>query len=217
VPLPMGSRRVLAFLSLQDRAVLRGYVAGALWPDTSEDRAQANLRSALWRLRRSGLGVVEANAVELRASPSLDVDVVEATALAHRLVGARESGEDLDSSVAARARALLTTDLLADWYDDWIIVARERFRQLRLHALEALSAILTAKGSFGEAADAALAAIAGEPLRESAHRSLIGVHLAEGNRGEALGQYERYRELLRRELGVDPSEQMRRLVRDAVE
>ena len=60
--------------------------------------------------------------------------------------------------------------------------------------------------------DAGLAAISGEPLRESAHRVLIEAHLAEGNASEALRQYETYRRLLDEELGLAPSPRMRALV-----
>ena len=70
-----------------------------------------------------------------------------------------------------------------------LIIERERFHQLRLRALECICEALTAKGDYAGALEAALAAIAAEPLRESAHRALIGVHLAEGNRAEAVRQF----------------------------
>ena len=60
--------------------------------------------------------------------------------------------------------------------------------------------------------EAALLAVAAEPLRESAHRALLQAHIAEGNMGEALRDYGRYRDLLRRELGVAPSPLIERLV-----
>lgn len=64
---------------------------------------------------------------------------------------------------------------------------------------------LTALGRYGQAVDAGLAAVQGEPLRESAHRALIAVHLAEGNHAEALRQYRWFRQLLADELGLRPS------------
>jgi DNA-binding SARP family transcriptional activator len=51
-----------------------------------------------------------------------------------------------------------------------------------------------------------------EPLRESAHRSVIAVHLAEGNHAEALRQYDGYRRLLASELGLRPSPVIRTMV-----
>ena len=91
------------------------------------------------------------------------------------------------------------------WYDEWLLLERERLRQMRLHALEALAEQLVIAGDLPAAVHAALAAVAIDPLRESAHRALIRAHLAEGNRVEALRQLARLRHLLREELGVEPS------------
>jgi DNA-binding SARP family transcriptional activator len=106
----------------------------------------------------------------------------------------------------------LTRDLLAGWYEDWVLIERERFRQLRLHALEAICERLVALGRFGEAVEAGLAAVAGEPLRESAHRALIQAYLAEGNPWEGVRQFRSYAQLLREELGAETSPMMRDLV-----
>jgi DNA-binding SARP family transcriptional activator len=70
-----------------------------------------------------------------------------------------------------------------------VVFERERFHQLRIHALESLCDQLAASRRYVQAEQAGLAAISGEPLRESAHRALIRVYLREGNRGEAIRQY----------------------------
>ncbi len=90
---------------------------------------------------------------------------------------------------------------------------RERLRQLTLHALESLADRLLDAGRFGAATDAAYGAIRADPLRESAHRTLIRVHLAEGNAHEALRTYRSYVDLLQRELGIGPSTQLTSLIR----
>jgi DNA-binding SARP family transcriptional activator len=74
-----------------------------------------------------------------------------------------------------------------------------------LHALEMLSRRLVSVGRFADAIEAALTAIGADPLRESAQRALIEAHVAEANWVEALRTFESYRDLLRRELGVNPS------------
>jgi DNA-binding SARP family transcriptional activator len=96
-------------------------------------------------------------------------------------------------------------DLLPGWYDDWVLMERERLRQRILHALEELSRKLACAGRFPEAVEAAVLAIGAEPLRESAQRALIEAHVAEGNLSEARRILQEYRDLLRRELGVNPS------------
>jgi len=70
--------------------------------------------------------------------------------------------------------------------DDWALMERERFRQVRLHLLERLSGWATRSGRFTEAIAAALWAVEGGPLRESGYRCLARAHLAEGNVDEAV-------------------------------
>ena len=67
----------------------------------------------------------------------------------------------------------LSTDLLPDWYDDWVVIENEAWRQLRLHALEVLETRLAESGRMGEAIHAAVAVVNMEPLRESAQATLI--------------------------------------------
>jgi DNA-binding SARP family transcriptional activator len=207
VPVSRIGQRLLALLALQARPLERLWVAGTLWLDATEERAGASLRSALWRLPQpDGAAVVEATTTHLRLARDLAVDVRELAARA----------EGLDSPTGGEDRGLdpssLSRDLLPDWYEDWVVLERERFRQLRLHGLEALCRELTEAGRFGAAVQAGLAAVAGEPLRESAHRTLIRAHLAEGNPGEAVRQYHLYRRLLAGELAIDPSAAIRELV-----
>jgi DNA-binding SARP family transcriptional activator len=102
--------------------------------------------------------------------------------------------------------------LLPGCYDDWAILERERMRQRMLHALEALSRAMTACGRYGEAVEAAMIAIGVEPLRESAQRALVQAHLAESNFIEARRDFLSYRNLVRRELGVEPSRELAGLV-----
>ena len=100
---------------------------------------------------------------------------------------------------------LSADDLLVGWYDEWVLTDRDRLRQLRLHALEALSGHLLTIGNVATGLEAALEAVSVEPLRESAHRAVIRAHLAEGNRAEALRQFTHLRRLLHDELGVEPT------------
>ena len=93
---------------------------------------------------------------------------------------------------------------------------RDRFRQMRLHALETLSRRLACERRYGEAVGAAMVAVAGDPLRETAHRALIGAFLAEGNRGEALHQYRACHRLFRDGLGMPPSPALDKLIEQAL-
>jgi DNA-binding SARP family transcriptional activator len=203
VALPGPAQRLLAFLALQDHPVLRGYVAETLWLDSTQDHAAGSLRSALFRLRQPHCELVDVTAGRLQVAPRLVIDVHEAGAWAHRLLDPSVDIGRLDMSGVA-----FVGEILPDWYDDWVTLERERFRELRAHALEALCGRLISADRFGEAMEAGLAAVKGEPLRESAHRAVINVHLAEGNRAAALGQHRRFRDRLDHDLGLAPSVRM---------
>lgn len=204
VELPESAQRVLAFVALHDGS-LRRYVAGSLWLDSCEERAQASLRSALWRLRGCGLSLVDTSGQRLHLSADVVFDVRELERCARMALGGGASALTLNASA-------LDGHLLPDWYDDWLVPERERCRQLCLRGLDALCDRMTEAGRYTEALDAGLASVAGEPLRESAHRAVVRLHLAEGNVGEARRQYRLCAELLREHLGIVPSEQMEALV-----
>lgn len=206
VDVPVTAQRLLAFLALHQRPLRRAYVAYSLWPDSSDERAAGSLRSALWRLNRPGLEFVQPGASHLQLGPSVEVDVTGLITLALRL----SAGEPVDA--ACTVAGGFEHDLLPDWYDDWVVAWRERWRLLRLLALESLVGLLSDAGAYGAAVDTGLAAVRAEPLRESTHRAIIKAHMAEGNHHEALRQYDEYRRLLDRELGLAPSAVMERVI-----
>ncbi len=207
-----GSQRLLAMLALRDRAVMRGAVAGTLWPEYSEHHAHSNLRSALSRLSELSRDAVLVTPLDLCLVEGVMVDIRESRVLAHRLLDPGASLSEADLGPAAIS--VLADDLLPDWYDDWVLLEAEEWRQLRLHALEALADRLTVHRRFGVATAAALAAVRIEPLRESARAAAIRVHRAEGNLSEALREFDRYRTVLHAELGLEPTAGLRDLIAD---
>ena len=207
VELPHGSERLVAFLAVHRRPLQRVYVAGSLWLDRDEEKANASLRTTLWRLRQLDFPLVESTRNQLVLPPGVSVDLHESDARARQVL--RHQGS---SSPQQLDTLIFDCDLLADWYDDWVLLERERFRQIRLHALETLCEDLAAAGSHALAVEAGLACVAAEPLRESAHRALIKAHCAEGNLVEAIRQYRLYCRLLAEQLGLEPSAEMQRIV-----
>jgi DNA-binding SARP family transcriptional activator len=209
-PLSVGSQRLVVFLALHDRVVARMAMAGTMWPDATDEKAGDSLRSALSRLDAPTREAVLVASAGLRLAKTVSVDLRRSQALAQRLLDPDAAQRDADVSPAAVAA--LSVGLLPDWYDDWVVTEAEDWRQLRMNALEAQAGMLTDGGRLAGAAGAARAAMKVEPLRESAHASLVRVHLAEGNQSEALRVFDRYRALLLDELGVEPTPLLSELV-----
>ncbi|MBC3192827.1 SARP family transcriptional regulator [Pseudonocardia sp. C8] len=198
-------RRLLALLGLRGE-LPRAVASGTLWPDVPEARACGSLRTALWKLRRIDPGLVEIRGGHLGLGGEVHVDVTAVIHWARRLIERPTAGE-----------AQLTPDgphgdLLPGWYEDWVVDERERLRQLRLHALDIAATQLGVRGRYAEGITAALESIRLEPLRESAHHTLLVLHLAEGNVGEAVRHYRAFHALVRAELGVDPSPRLTDLI-----
>jgi DNA-binding SARP family transcriptional activator len=198
--IPEGSKRLLVFVALNGGRVERKQAAGTLWPLGDDYRAAGNLRSALWRLKGAGIHLLGADKCALTLRPDTVVDLTVVFSWARRIIEGTARSEDLHTP-DWRADAL---DLLPGWYDDWVLFERERLRQRLLYALEALSGQQAEVGRCAEAVESAMTAVQVEPLRESAQRALIEAHLAAGNVVEAHRVYDSYRELLKRELSVEP-------------
>lgn len=208
---PVYAQRLLAFLAVRERPQLRSTAAVSLWLDTTDAKAAANLRTALWKIRQLADDVVQVNGNYIALGDHVSVDLSELTYQARQLInpGVASLPPTIDATASPDA---FCGDLLPDWDEEWIHFERERLRQMRCHALEALCRRLTHCDRHAEAIDAGQAAVAAEPLRESAHAALIAAHLAEGNLSEARRQFALYRALLADALQLQPSVELQQLV-----
>jgi DNA-binding SARP family transcriptional activator len=198
IALSLGPQRLLAFLAIHGAAP-RAVIMGTLWPEVSEPHARGSLRTAMWRLHRGAPCLLRPVGDIIGLHPGMLVDFRTVTESAQVILH--------DARQVSPNRAILCArgELLPGWYDDWVIFERERLRQLRLHALDALAERFTVQGRYADALEAAMESARVEPLRESANRMIIAIHLAEANAVEALRHYRFYRDLLRTELGLEPS------------
>jgi len=206
ISVPTNVERLMAFLAIHDTPQTRTKVATVLWIDTAEPQAAARLRAALWRVEKVAPGWLVREGSRIALSEDVSIDLHDAIAQSMRLT---ECGATLKPG--GESFEHLRRDLLPHWEEEWLLFERERVRQLRVHALEALCHLLTDCDQLAQAIDAGLAAVACEPLRESAHRALISAHLAEGNVSEARRQFFAYRDLLGEQLGISPTETLRDL------
>ncbi|MEV0999315.1 BTAD domain-containing putative transcriptional regulator [Nonomuraea sp. NPDC050202] len=128
----------------------------------------------------------------------------------------------LAEGAAAQAHTLLDTALglwrgpaYAEFAElDWARGEAARLDELRLLAVERRAEAALARGGAAESVPDLEAHVAEHPLREDGWRLLALALYRAGRQGDALGQLRRAREVLRRELGVDPGEGLRRLESD---
>jgi len=205
---PLGIRRkkaqaLLAYLALHPGlARSRDSLAALLWSGTTDEHARHNLRQTLFALRKAVAPdpfIVKGELVGLQEG-TVEVDV----AAFER--GVAQGTRDALREATGLYRGELLDGLRIDEapFDDWLAGERQRLRELGLNALEKLLAMDLETGSLERAVETGLRLLALDPLRESAHRTLMELYARQGRRTAGLRQYQRCAEALRRELGVEP-------------
>jgi DNA-binding SARP family transcriptional activator len=208
VVLPPSAQRLLAFVGMFS-PVDRRSTAGILWPDTNEARAAGSLRSALSKLQHLCPSAAINVGTQLELSREIDVDAAELRRLGAEAIG----GRDRIAQIAARLLEL-GSELLPTWDEEWLYFEREQLRQIRIQALECAADQLSRTGHHGTAMLVAYEAIRLEPLRESSHRQVIAIHLAQGNQAQAVDAYHSLAARLWRHYRVRPSPLLTELVQN---
>ena len=203
--LPLQAQRVVAYLAVASSRTNRRDLAARLWPFTNQIRAQGNLRTAIWRIRQEAPDAIDSGRELVALGPDVEVDY-------HELLDSQSPAVNGLPDLELLSR--LRHDLLPGWDEEWLLVERERTRQLRLRRLEALSRHYTETGDIDDAIRAAYAAIEIEPLRESAHLGLIEAHVADGNMAVAFRQVKLVTQLMQQDLGVAPSDSFVQRIND---
>lgn len=194
VPLGADARRVVAYLAVHPRPQRRGALAADLWPGMAVGAAMRLLDEAVAAVDVPGLLVRDADGA-IALAGDVDVDLAAAMLLVRELPDTVDAATDLDLRV-------LSADLLPGWTAAWLAVERERFRQLRLHALEQRAQRLTAAGRVEDAIALARSVVHSAPSRESARRVLVEAFLAQGDIPSAVAEADGYHELLRSSVGI---------------
>lgn len=196
------AQALLALLALEPGPRPREVLATALWPEADGPSSAACLRQTLWLLRgavsRAGGEpdrLFDADPLEIGLRVGADVTVDVAAFECDRL-----------GPPAARERALACyrSDLAEGLYQEFLAFERERLRDAHEDLLARVAADRRLAGDLAGAREAVTALLRLDPLREEAHLELIRLHAAVGQRSQVLRQYERMREILGRDLGVEP-------------
>lgn len=203
------AQSLFAFLLLHPhQPQRREMLAGQFWPDTTEDNARSNLRHALWRVRKA----LDAGADDRLESDSLAV-VYHPQPGDWLDVDQLESCPEDESNLTRLLQAVSAYggELLPGFYEDWIVLERERLRAAFERKLGNLLDGLVAERLWNEALRWGETWIAGGGAPEPAYRALMLAQAGLGNLAGAALQYQRCVDALEAELGVAPSEKTRKL------
>jgi predicted ATPase/DNA-binding SARP family transcriptional activator len=195
---------LLAYLALHPEPAghSREKLAALFWGDSLDADARRSLRVALAALRKVLGGdpfIGDRETIGLAPAYPLWTDALAFDDLARRALA------DDDEALAEASASLYRGDLLADFYDDWLSLPRDRLRGRYQAVLRALADRQCSRNDHAAAGATARRLLELDPADEFAHRQLIACYLAQGDRAAARRQYEACVSALRAELGVSPS------------
>lgn len=215
-PLALPTRKgeaLLAFLALQPGTFhSREKLASLLWGDTGEEQARQSLRQTLFGIRKA-LGDSSDEVIRVETDRlSLASNLVNVDALRFLELVKVTSIESLQEGVALYKGELLDGfNVNEEAFEEWVSTERDRIREKALVAYGKLLELLTAAGRLDEAVQAALRTVSLDPLRESAHRSLMSLYMKQRRPDAALKQYQNCADIVRRKLSVEPEQETKKL------
>jgi two-component SAPR family response regulator len=196
------------------RPMKKEEIGAVLWPEVTDEVLRLRFKNNMYRLRNATSQNVILYGNELYAfnhelNPSYDLETFRST-----LERARR-----ESDIAEQIRHYRTAvDLvrgryLEDFDSTWVLSERERLEQEYLDALISLARLQFKVGNLSQALTTCRKALAWDNCFEEAHRLMMEIHAASGDRTALARQYQRLAEILMRELGVSPSEETENLYR----
>jgi predicted ATPase/DNA-binding SARP family transcriptional activator len=207
--IPSSSARSLFayLLTYGDRPHTRDLLAGTFWPDVPDATARRRLSQALWQIRRTldphPVLVTQGDTVQLNPDLPLWLDVKEFKR--HYAQCTNGGAEALDHFEVCLD--LYRGGFLAGYYDDWVVLERERLREMLLEALGRLVEAYKSRGEYERALVYARRLASEDLWREEAHCEVMRLCHLLGQDTEALKQFAVCRQVLAEELDVEPSPQ----------
>jgi DNA-binding SARP family transcriptional activator len=217
IPLQPTVQIFLAYLLLnRHRYHCREVLSGLFWGEREEGQARRCLSTTLWRLRQElepegtprGTFVVTTNSGEIGfncqgKSVWLDVAAFEEKVSKGLNCTPAEMGTAA-AQLLEEAAELYTGDLLEGFYADWVLQHRERLRGQYIKCLGRLMRYHSGQGSYEQGIYYGRKILDIDPLREEVHREVMRLLDQNGERPQAIRQYESCRQILAQELEIQP-------------
>ena len=210
---------LVSYLAFADQPQSRDVLATMLWPDLDQDRARAALRStlpALTSLFPERWLATDRQTIQLKQD-AVWVDAREFLALLTKSRSHQHPADTLcpeclnllEYAIALYHDDFLTGFTLADSieYDDWQMFQRGWLRRECAGALRKVAGYYGGEGRYDAALACARRWLNLDPLHEPAHRMVMQLYAASGQRGEALQQYLSCVSILDSELATPPEEE----------
>jgi DNA-binding SARP family transcriptional activator len=209
---------LLAYLLLQRHRIhSREVLANIFWGEHTQEKSHGSLNTALWKLKKLlepkgipvGTYLISSHLHEVGFNRDsqywLDVEVFEEKTNFLLNSDWQTVGESHTHELT-KTLEFYKGELLEGFYEDWALRERERLSALRLKSLIYLLHYYGFHGMYEQALAYGQQILHVNPLREEIHREMMRFYVENGQRAQALQQYEICRATLASELGIPPME-----------
>ncbi|MCZ7542599.1 MAG: tetratricopeptide repeat protein [Anaerolineae bacterium] len=220
---------MLAFVATEPGAHRRETLAALLWPEIPEQKARRNLSQALYNLRRviapvsEAIFEVTARTLQFVPDACFDVDVLHFEQIVRFVdqhphpyaILCDECRRRLTSAVGLHQGEFLAGLNVADSivFDDWMRQKRDLLQRKLIEALRLLADSSEKLGDHAAALRHLQHLLEVDPFAEGSCRQSMRLLALSGKRNDALRQYDRFRQMLWDELGVEPEKATQELYR----
>lgn len=207
------AQSLLAFLILNKGTYYRREkLAGLFWPDANEANARGYLRQALWRIRKA----FERASVQWQDYFQIEEISISFNTQAEYWLDAafilkRREASAWQVPELVEALELYPGEMLPGFYDEWVVLERERLLAAFELKMQLLLERLIKGRAWYEVMEWAERWIALGGAPEPAFRALMLAHAGTENRAGVRGVYNRCVEKLNNEIGVQPSKELQEL------
>ncbi len=221
------ARDILCFIaSRRHLRAQKDTIIDTFWSDTDLETVEKNFHPTMSHIRKAlnsnqplkqNFLVYRDGDYRLNPEFSYRIDTEEF----ERLVSDGEAGRrqrDFDRCISCYEQAieLRRGEFMQGSYDAWVEEQRSYYREQYLRMLESLAAVAQKKEEWLQSMDLAQRIVREDPFREDIHCMIMRAQAALGNRVAVKEQYERLREILQKELGVEPAMQTQKAYRELI-
>jgi DNA-binding SARP family transcriptional activator/predicted ATPase len=208
---------LLVFLAMNPGEKTRKQLSAFLWPEYEQEKAYAYLRRTIWELHNLlGEGWLDTDREKICLHPGTDIylDISRFQAYLEAFRNHHHPDAPVCQECFAnlnKANLLYRGDFLADFslrdsvsFEDWQLFQREALQREYAEALQKLAHLSQQARSYSEAISFAQHWLMLDSLNEAAHRFLMKAYAENGQRHNALRQYQECQRILQAELGISP-------------
>lgn len=210
------ARALLSYLVIEPEiAHPRESLAALFWPDSSKSTALENLRQALNRLRtaigdkNSQQPFLLTSRKSIQINPEVDF-WLDAADFMREFETAQRMNIELAVPNYERVIKLYRGDFLADFnfnsptFEEWMFTNLGSYMRMAMDAFNVLRKFAYQSGDFQKAIHYANSQVELDPWREDIKRDLFKALAMNGQRNDALTEYQIFKTVLFKELGVEP-------------